>query len=429
MKKLVLVSLLALACIVPKAFAQDLFELQFTGKDGTKYKGLLVLFSDTKMYMRVAYFSDDVYRVVQVDYTSKQGETDAGENYLALIGSNPVFITDAGNRSYRPDHLIFYGEESLPYITDTPEDPEQTLLADGFKTIKQADVTESYLRQFYGEKEDDYIALRKMFGYEPVAFENTNYATPVTLHLVIVANTDISDIGPGCTSDERSMISEFRGIADALNVTYKQYLVDGSGFNKTNVLNTLNNDLNPGSNDIVVFIYRGHGFRWTDQSAETEFWPMMDMRASAYTPFGAATSLGLAEVYQIVKGKGARLNIILGDCCNSDVGMAKITDNNYLSAQSNNNLNVAKLKQLFINTKGDLLSCAASPGEYSWVNASGGFYTTSFIQALRDEISFLREDDADWKDLITNTINNANTKIKLCNNCSPQTGRYYYGIK
>lgn len=429
-------------------FSQDIYEVKFTTKDRS-YKGLLVFFSDSKMYMRVAYFKNEKYYVVNVDYSSEHGTSDDGTEYLALVGSNPKFITEQSSGKYNPDHLFFLGDDELPIVSFDLEDPDNIVVADAFREITKADVTDKYLREFYKSNEADYLALRKMFGLEkaptkPVATTNTNTNNnntntnnnnnnnttsnkPVTLHLIVTANTAISDIGQGCDVDKRNLEAEFRGIASTLGIGFKKYIVEGEGFTKTNTLNTINS-LNPGSNDIVVFFYRGHGFRWADQ---TETWPQLDYRSNSYIRLDNNTTLGLSEVYNKIIAKGARLNLVLGDCCNNSIGISQVTNNNFLTRQGgNNNYNDTKLSDLFIKSKGNLISCAASPGEYSWVNsATGGFYTTGFLQALREEISYLRNDSADWEDLLKNTIKNAKQKTNGCSNCTPQNGKYFNGVK
>jgi hypothetical protein len=406
--------------------AQDIYEIKFT-TDDVEYKGLLVLFNESKMYMRVAYNTQNVYKVVNVDYTSEH-VTDDGEEFLVLMGSNPKFITGADEYGYNPDHLVFADILETPFVIFDIEDPDNGVMADSFKPLKKGEVTDVYLRQFYRSQESDYFALRKIFGLEkkiPPPITTKTVEKPATLHLVIVANTAIGDIGSGCAVDQRNLESEFSGITTALGIGYKEYLVNGNSFTKDNVYNTLNT-LTPGKNDIVVCIYRGHGFRWSNQ---TETWPQLDIRSSSYTRLSENTTISLSDMYNKVIGKGARLNIILADCCNNDIGLSQVTSNNFLVMQNNNNYDLAKLKSLFIESKGNLLSCAASPGEYSWVSsANGGFYTVSFLQALREEISYLRNDDADWTDITNNTITSARAKTKSCPNCTPQNGKYYNGV-
>ncbi|MBK9489005.1 MAG: caspase family protein [Haliscomenobacter sp.] len=426
--------ILAVLCFAANLLpAQDLFELKFTDKLGVKYKGLLVLFNDSKMYMRVAYNAENMYKVVNVDYKSEHGTTD-GSEYLVLMGSNPRFITQSGQYGYNPDHIIFLEKQEKPYLTDDPNDTSKLLHADAFRALTKTDITDPYLREFYSSDEADYKALRRMFNLDLNSLTlkpktNTNtYSAGTTLHLVIAANTNIGDIGMSCARDQASLTAEFKGIATSLGIGYKQYLINGDNFTKPAVLNTLNT-LVPGSNDVVVFVYRGHGFRWNDQQGA---WPQLDMRSSPYTRIGENTALDLDFVFKNIKAKGGRLNIVLGDCCNSGIDISSpLTGSEFLAMQANNNYNDDKLRALFMNSKGNLMATSASPGEVSWANnANGGFFTVSFLQSLREEISFLREDTADWRDLINNTVNGAKRKSSkgVCSNCTVQNGIYHYDV-
>ncbi|TAE50102.1 MAG: caspase family protein, partial [Bacteroidetes bacterium] len=409
---------------VCRIHAQDIYELTFTSEE-VKYKGLLVIFNESNMYMRVAYNAEGMYKVVNVDYTSEHGEYD-GVEYLVLIGSNPQFITESGQYGYNPDHLIFTDISDVPMILFDLQNSDSGFMADSFRSLEAGKVTDTYLRQFYRSNESDYLALRKLFGLDNSPVVSKNYESPVTLHLVVIANTAISDIGSGCSVDQRNLESEFRGISDALGILFKPHIVSGENFTKTNVLNTLNSQLSVGKNDIVVCVYRGHGFRWSNQ---TDIWPQLDIRTSSYVRLTENTTISLSDVYTTIVAKGARLNIVLGDCCNNDIGLSQVTSNNFLVMQNNNNYNLSKLKELFINSQGNLLSCAASPGEYSWVSsANGGFFTVSFLQALREEISYLKNDNADWNDILNNTIRSARSKTASCSNCTPQNGKLYFGI-
>jgi hypothetical protein len=234
-------------------------------------------------------------------------------------------------------------------------------------------------------------------------------------------------IGKSCVNDKDRLDFEFRNIADALKISYKEYEVSGYEFNKANVA-SLVSSINPGPNDIVFFIYRGHGFRWTDQK---ETWPRMDLRTSFYTPITEEVSMNLNEVYTNIVGKGARLNIVLGDCCNSTVGISKMTTNNFLNPQGDNQPDISKLKKLFISAKGNIISAASKPGEEAWVNELGGFYTTSFMQALKEQISFLYYQEPDWQKIINNTIQLAKEKTDHdhCSNCTLQNGILFTQIK
>lgn len=250
---------------------------------------------------------------------------------------------------------------------------------------------------------------------------NSGGGGTVTLHLIVVANTDIGDIGTSCEVDKRNLINEFEGICEVMNMQLNQYVVEGKNFTKAYLKSTLNR-VKPGSNDVVLFVYTGHGFRWSDQA---EKFPQLDMRYNPYTSITSETSINLQEVYNTITGKGARLNIVLGDCCNSDVGVNQRTSNTFLASRNDANFNRKNLTKLFFESKGNILATAASPGQVSWSNAvNGGFFLSSFFQAFREEIGYM-DTNPNWDEMLTNTIKYAAYKSSkaACSNCTEQNGQ------
>lgn len=430
-----------------RAHAQSLYEVKFTDKQKNQYKGFLVFFNESNAYMRIAYRYNNTYNVVNVNYTSRNGTNSQGIQYSMLTGYDPVYITD--NKSglrYNPDYFIwFYNEKSrewdTPYTTDDSLlNTNNYILVDSYIKLDPKNITDEYLREFFGSDESQYAALKKMCGIttgtndDNTARNNNNnsntnhnntYHTSA-LHLVLIANTLDPTIGTGCATDENNLRNEFRQVADALGVSFQEHIVDGSAFSKENLLSTLNS-LEPGNNDIVLFIYRGHGFRWKDQ---TEDWPRMDLRVSSYMAITNNSSMNLSEVYNTLKNKGARLNIILGDCCNSEVDVSSVTSSNYLTLQVDNNSDIVKLKKLFMDCNGTVISSAAQKGEVSWNTPQGGLYSISFLQALREEISFLSNDPCSWNNIISKTISLARNKSTpaFCSNCTLQDGIKYISV-
>ncbi len=431
MFKWLLTACCVLVCYIG-SYSQSLYEMKFTDKNKVEYTGLLVYFNESKGYMRIAYTTNNVYNVVNVDYTSVAGKLGDNISYFFMKGSSPKFITDhAADARYNPDYFIWTwknGEaQKLPYTTDDSSFQVGNMLpVTSFIQLKTTEITDTYLRYFFGSNEIEYISLKKMCGItdlkDPVVTNNG-----ITLHFVIVANTLIGDIGKSCNTDKDRLEYEFSSIADALQIGFKKYEVYGENFNKYNV-NTILNSVAVSPNDIVIFVYRGHGFRWSDQK---DSWPMLDLRTSFYNPINDNSSINLGTVYTSLVGKGARLNIILGDCCNSDVGISKMTANNFLNPQADNKPDVGKLRRLFISAKGNILSAAAKPGEVSWANDFGGFFTISFLQAMKEQISYLTYGTPDWQQIINYTIQLAKDKTSQnqCNNCSVQDGIQYAAIK
>jgi len=430
--------------------AQSLYEIKFVDKQKNPYKGFLVFFNEGNAYMRIAYTSNNVYNVVNVDYTLRNGTNHQGTQYSMLTGYNPVYITDnkAGLR-YNPDYFIWFYDEhtkkwGTPYTTDDSLlNVNNYILVDSYTKLDPQNINDTYLREFFGSEESQYFSLRKMCGLTSDSDDGTvargtgrnnttttdnknKYNSSSTLHLVLIANTLDPSIGTGCATDERNLRNEFNEVADALGVSFREHIVDGTAFSKENVQAELNS-LQPSENDIVLFIYRGHGFRYKDQK---EDWPRMDLRTSSYAAINDNSSMNLAEVYGILKSKGARLNIILGDCCNSEVDVSSVTTSNYLTFQVDNNSDISKLKKLFLNSNGVILSSAAQKGEVSWNTPEGGLYSMSFLQALREEISYLSSDPCNWNDIISKTINLARNKstATYCSNCTLQDGIQYVSV-
>jgi hypothetical protein len=248
--------------------------------------------------------------------------------------------------------------------------------------------------------------------------ENTNNSGgAVNMHLIIAANTAITDIGPSCEMDKKKMVSEMESVCDALGITMKKYIIDDKNLTKSNVLSTLNS-VSPGSNDIVIFFYTGHGFRWSDQTDE---YSNMDFRYNPYTQISNETCMTLSEVNNKLVTKGGRLTISLADCCNSDIGVNSRSSERFLVSRSDPNYDEKKLARLFLNAKGNVISCAASPGEVSWCNETdGGFFMFSFFQALHEEVGYL-SNDPNWDEVMSNTKKYAMYKTSSgCNGCSAQ---------
>ena len=415
------------------AGAQILYKVNFHDKNYGAYEGLLVYFNESSSYMRIAYYTPDKkYHVVNVDYKSSTGTYYDGSSYFYMSGSNPKFITlNPDKYTYNPDYFIWRkGATEInwktPYTSDDPKlNVANEIPVDSFYQVNPSNLTETFLRKFFWDNESEFFALKKIAGLGTTTVTPVNTGN-VKLHLVVVANTLIGDIGPSCTSDRDKLDYEFRSIAEALGVGYAKYIMDGNNFNKATVQSTLNG-LYPGKNDIVVFVYRGHGFRWSNQ---TDIYPMMDLRTSNYMNIEAITSLTLSEVYNTLKNKRARLNLILADCCNNNVGINQVTSLSFLNSQADNKPDVSKLKKLFMTSRGNLISAAARAGEYSWANPFGGFYTLSFLQAMKEKISYMNNSTYSWNDIITYTTKLAKDKSSpgLCSNCTLQTGVSYVNV-
>lgn len=442
-------SLLLLILLPLKSFSQTLYEFTYSDDAGTDYIGFMVYFNESDAYMRVAYTDPQgVYNVVNIDYTATTGK-DGDNNYCVFLGSNPTFIVGDKTKGYSPDTFVWlWGDDNvydLPMRTDDPDfKPETFSKVTSYTELDVSTLTEDYIHQFYYTDEADYLSFVSMIGTEQHTLQTTDYNyddydydtydyeengtnnvtvanDKVTFHFFVVANTEIGDIGKSCDVDKRNYVSEFEGVSQALNMDFKPYIFDGKNFTKTKVMDAIKN-MNVGKDDVVFFVYTGHGFRWSDQ---TDKYPMLDMRYNVYQKIADENAIALSDIYNKITAKGGRLNIVFGDCCNSDVGINQRTNSTFLASRSNPNFKQEKLEKLFLKSSGSLIATAASPGEVSWSNdVNGGFFTASFLSAFHEEISFLSNDVADWDGLIKKTVENAKYKSSpsTCSVCSAQNG-------
>ena len=228
----------------------------------------------------------------------------------------------------------------------------------------------------------------------------------------------VSDIGPACDIDLRRIRNEFGGIAKALGMNLSETLISGNNYGKDQLSQALDR-LDPDENDVVVFVYTGHGFRFKDQD---DRYPCIDLTSSAYDDI-EQNYMALSDIYREITDKDARLNIVLSDCCNSTINMNQpVVRSNSLFSRSYTNFNIQKLSDLFLKTSGDIIATAASPGEYSWCGEDGGFFLLSFFESLRNQISAVGQDNPSWNTLINNPLSSAARKTDANANTKRQNG-------
>lgn len=234
----------------------------------------------------------------------------------------------------------------------------------------------------------------------------TAFAANSKIHLMIVANSEVADIGATCKIDMANMLNEVQGIGQALGLPVQQYLVTGADYSKLGVEQMLKS-LKPNAEDVVIFLYTGHGFRFHDQRDQ---YPNMAMVTSDYQD-ATANYIAVSDIYNAIVKKGARLNIVLSDCCNADLGERRPLNSTTLGSRGNNNFSLDRLKTLF-SARGSIISTAAGPGEVSWCDGAGGMFTLSFIQSLRQEISATNGKEVSWEHIIDNTLVAASNRSK-----------------
>lgn len=389
MKKLIIsFTLIVLFCLSVQA--QGLYRVTFD-TNNVAYDGLLVWYGSGQPFMRVRYYHPNLKQYVVI----QQNLTYVNMGFLGeqLRGSNVVFITPVpSGYGYSPDHFVFQRLPNGFYAcTGTIDDQNLVGTVREFRPLQPYEATNT---------------LFQNFGFSPPNNASTTNSSNATMHMIVVADIEDSKIGTASVVDATSIIKEFEIAAKEIGIAFRPTLLARDGFSKTSVTTTLQN-LQPGSNDIVVFVYTGHGFRF---KADTDAFPRFSLTRNRQSVYD--NNLSAAEVYHLLKKKGARLNITIADSCNNEIDSSKSNhDEGVVLKPSDAGISRRAVATLFLNTSGNLIVAAASKGEYALSNSRiGGFFIHSFLDAFMYETSITNGVSPRWDTILSKAKNYAYSK-------------------
>ncbi len=228
--------------------------------------------------------------------------------------------------------------------------------------------------------------------------------------LIIVANTLDPTIGKGCAEDINSVRHMFEKLSVEMNFNFIELIVQGEDYGKENILGAID-ILMPGNNDIVVFYYSGHGFSYENDAAKK--YPQIDLRphpASDKIDVINAHTENLSDLFELIKRKGARLNIVIGDCCNSIIEFKRNFKGGIPALWDEEKEPVVINKEtcavLFCHHTTSILVASACKGEYAISDDKlGSIFTYNFSKNLK----MLMKNDVDksaglpWSKLLEET--------------------------
>lgn len=445
--------------------AQTFYCLEYHNLEGQDCIGLMTFYDEENCSMRLLTLNkkEEVVSLQNLEFlTETKGSGD--EEYTAMVSTDDdtpdlAFLWS----TYKSD------DDIKPYISIGDAD---LYLADEFYEIPLSEMDEEMLSMFYDKDEEEYQdfmegkkesresveeatttlgdgeaiftsmfqgladargvtveELREQYQVqtdidisEENPYENQGTAPDAqsTMHLVLVINSEAEDIGEACSEDLDNIKKEMTGISRGIGMNLREYVVTGKKYSRHAVESMLQS-VRPSKNDVVFFLYSGHGFRFDNQ---TNKFPCIITSASNYDdPIEEEEYIAMQDIYDDICGKGARLNIVLSDCCNTPIGVDAICQNtSALYSRSNSNYSKKRLAGLFLQSRGRILATASSPGEPSVCDASGGFFTLAFIRSLRNEISAMNSTPVSWSSVIDNTILAAQKRSK-------KSGQAQNGVK
>ncbi len=231
---------------------------------------------------------------------------------------------------------------------------------------------------------DDFSREKEAFLEEMAKAEKTG---GTKLILVVVANIMDPHIGKGCAKDIESIRHMFSALAKHMKFWFLELIIKGESYSIKNVLDSIES-LKPGSDDIVVFYYSGHGFRF--EKDEDEKYPHVYLKATlpvATGPIINENSQNLNDIFEKVKARGARLNIVIGDCCNNLIHFKrKFSGGDHkirTEVQPEWKLDEGMCRTLFCDVTASILVAAADKGQFSITDDDlGSIFTFSFTKNL-----------------------------------------------
>lgn len=219
-----------------------------------------------------------------------------------------------------------------------------------------------------------------------------------TLHCIVAVNIHDKSIGDTCLIDKNRITSFYKRLTDFIQIPYNEIIIDNQNFSVEGVKNTIKK-LQPDKNDVVVFAYSGHGFRFKNE--ESILFPQLALFTNERPDFNLIreNTINIEEIFNLIRAKGARLNLVFGDCCNNELKLErfKVEELNLHSWPIE--WNKKSCIQLFENAKGSYLVAAAAKDQLAICNpVEGGFFTFSIYQFI--ETAFETFDQLDWQAII-----------------------------
>lgn len=199
----------------------------------------------------------------------------------------------------------------------------------------------------------------------------------------------ISDIKTSTRHDVSNLTKALQTIAKQTNLSLKIDSLEGKNLS-LHRLNTKINSYAGKINGVFLFYYSGHGYRTEGMNS---IWPRLYFPAKKESVFAE-------EIAHRFRSLGARLVIILLDCCNNPAILKSQTV--VLRPKGPEQVkNLPGLKTLFLTGRGYVIASGSSPGGFSFAYKTGSIFTTSFIDALADRCL---TENTSWQAVLEQTI-------------------------
>ncbi len=405
--------------------AQTVYQINYTflhATDTVSYSSFFINFEDGTGLVRIKYRMPLSGEEVRVEMDAQEqyldSKTTLGNTAIQFKLMNPRTVKGPSNAEFTAPVFWFKKgtDASVSPWGFTPSLTDPALAVNLFDSVLPVDSgslsNKNFVLQFFSEQDAFYRSLFKTKTRDLTPKEKNT-----KIFLLAVGNIRDKKIGESCDKDLKRIVETFDHLQRYLGIPYAPNypkVISGDNYNLKNVQQAIN-DLNPDTSDIVIFYFSGHGFR---KDKDTRSGPWIDLRPKDDNTY-LVNSMHLENIYDIIRNKKGRCNLVLADCCNDIVRatnpMAKPPSGTKGFIMNWNQENV---RRLFLNPKKiSIMAAAASPGQLSACNLQfGGFFSYFFKQSMENHFSYYKTDvswDKVFKDAINQTVYKA--KWTWCN--------------
>ncbi|MBL0152523.1 MAG: caspase family protein [Chitinophagaceae bacterium] len=412
MKQKALPAIILFLALYASVTAQSVYKLQYTVAGQSSrlvYDGLFVRFDDGSAVLRVKYNlpGDTAARLadikMQEDYPRK---SNGGEDPSAVFytGKKASFIRSKPDPAFVLPVIWFKADTQQNILVPYGVTRQKVKLKDVKPTFTESELMDTgtlkktLVLQYYTPDEDFY---KGFYESRSRSLLLTAEEKKIRIHLLLVGNTLEEEIGSSCEKDMNLADSTFSGLASDLGLEIIKKRITGTDFGKKN-FDALIDGVNPASRDIVIFYYSGHGFR---KKEDNRRFPFLDLRSAPADDYNVL-SVNMRDIFDRIKSKGARLNLIISDCCNTFPEVTNRIAEMTPETPSSKGLgwNGENCRKLFLSPQRQSILCtAADAGQRATSNNRfGGFFTFHFRKAMDKNMGVMNR-AVSWTQILDDT--------------------------
>ena len=403
---------------------QSFYHLQFAYPElnhNSIFKAFLIQYDDNDGIVRIGYFDSlqqkQIITECQIQWSTQPTNLDSTNYLIKLV--NPKSIQGVSSIHFELFAFIFKsikGEQVKQPVSFASLSSNGTIIKSmdflNQNSLTESDINEKILDGLFLSDEPIYKNYTKA---KSRGGPNWGKSIP-TLHVYILADLFDTHIGVGCDEDRKKLIQFYTSVATRLKIRLDTVIITNERYNRSGVQMALDS-LKPGTNDIVVFHYTGHGFNREDPNdpypnlflvpyPDRPVWE--NLKAKEQEEALRNATMGIQEIYKIIVSKGARLNCVFSDCCNTEYKLKNVpmiddgkTKRGFFTLYPD------YCKKLFIDERASFLATAVKKGEQAASNARiGSLYTDNYLQILGKYLTPAYNgsiEDVNWNSILINT--------------------------